>query len=207
MLEWILILGEVSAAAAEVEYVHAVSSPPSSYPPTLLDVACRLPLDTPMRDPDLVTYAHEGNHGLCRGKEGFHGVYVGQGLRIFIPTPPILTEDVFNAIPESERGTIWKTYRDQGRTEYWSTQPLMLLDEWAAYLTGSMTRRELKLETRRETEVYCAEMARYAHQMYVMAKAEKTYPIRDLREFCQWQEARCRRTIPDWSTLFPKKFD
>jgi hypothetical protein len=83
----------------------------------------------------------------------------------------------------------------------------MLLDEWAAYLAGSMTRRELGLQARRETEVYCAEMAGYAHQMYVMAKAIPAYPIKDLREFCQWQEARCRRTIPDWGTLFTKRFD
>lgn len=207
MLEWILVLGEMQAGAAEVEYVHTVSAPPSSFPPTLLDVASRLPLDTQMRDPDLVTYAHEGNHGLCRGRPGFHGVYVGQGIRIFIPTPPLVTEEVFNAVPEPERGPIWKTYRDQGRTEYWSTQPLMLLDEWAAYLAGSMTRRELRLDVRRETEVYCAEMAGYAHRMYVMAKAIPTYPIKDLREFCLYQSERCRRTIPDWGTLFTKKFD
>ena len=46
MLEWILLIGEATAAGAEIEYVPVVSSPPSGFPRTLIDVASRLPLDT-----------------------------------------------------------------------------------------------------------------------------------------------------------------
>ena len=206
MLEWILLIGEATAAGAEIEYVPVVSSPPSGFPRTLIDVASRLPLDTDAREPDLVTYAHEGTHFLCRGREGSHGIYVTNGLRIYIPTPPVLTEDVFQAIPLAERGPIWNTYRDQGRSEYWAAQPLMLLDEWTSYLHGSMARGELGLATRRESDVYCAEMARYVHQLYVMAGKCPGYPINELKSFCVWNEDRCRRAIPEWGTLFTKKF-
>jgi hypothetical protein len=206
MLEWILLIGEARAAGAEIEYVPVVSSPPSSFPRTLIDVASRLPLDTDAREPDLVTYAHEASHFLCRGREGCHGIYVTNGLRIYIPTPPLLTEDVFQAIPAGERGPIWNTYRDQGRSEYWAAQPLMLLDEWTAYLHGSMARGELGLTTRRESDVYCAEMARYVHQLYVMAERCPDYPINELKAFLVWNDDRCRRAIPDWGTLFTKKF-
>jgi hypothetical protein len=206
MISLIVLFGELAAGAAEVEYAPAVSAPPVAFPWTLTDIAARLPVNTDAKDADLVTYAHEGNHFLCRGKPGFHGVYIGNGIRVFVPTPPLLTAEVFAAIPKEERGSIYETYRRQGATEYWSVQPLMLLDEWAAYTSGSITRGELKLATRQESDRYCAEMATYAWHLWTMAKALPQYNSRDLTEFCRWNEERCKLRIPGWRTMFTREF-
>jgi hypothetical protein len=195
------------AVAGEVEYVHALWSPPAGYPPMLRDIASRLPPDTDAREPDLITYAHEGNHFLSRGRVGGHGVYVGNGLRIVLPTPPLTTEEVFAAIPAEKRGSIYETYLRQGRTDYWAAQPLMILDEWAAYIAGSTARRQLSLDARRETNVHCATMAGYAAVLYRMAKDCEGYPHAKLKGFCDWQLARCREVIPDWSQLSDATFD
>jgi len=205
MLAWMLIF-ELAAGAAEVEYAPAVSPTPAAFPAVLGDIACRLPFDTDAKDADLVTYAHEGNHFLCRGKAGFHGLYIGNGIRVFVPTPPLLTAEVFAAIPAEDRGSIYETYRQQGATEYWSIQPLMLLDEWCAYTSGSITRGELKLGNRQESDRYCAEMATYVWHLWRMSQALPHYDSRDLTEFCRWNEERCKLRIPGWRTMFTREF-
>jgi hypothetical protein len=210
-MDWLLIailgLSEASAVGADLEYVPGIWAPPAYYPATLRDIAGRLPERTDARDADLITYAHEGNHFLCRGKPGYHGVYVGNGLRIFLPTPPLVTERVLLAVPEHKRGTIFPTYINQGRTEYWAAQPLMILDEWAAYIAGSKTRAESKGIQRRETTVHCATFAGYAAVLYAMAKDCPGYPADELRTFCLWQLDRCREAIPDWDQLSDAKFE
>lgn len=206
-MTWLLLLfAEATLGAAEVEYVPQVSPTVASYPATLQDIASRLPLTTDARDADLVTYSHEGNHFLCKGREGFHGVYIGDGLRIYIPNPPLVTDAVFNAIPDDMRGDIWKTYRDQGRTEYWSTRPLMILDEWCAYYSGSKARQELALPDRQESDRHCATMAGYAAVLLRMARQCEGYPHSELQMFCEWHEQRCRRVIPGWTRMFRDSF-
>lgn len=198
----------LTAQAAEVEFVRPVWAPPAGFPATLRDIASRLPPDTQARDADLITYAHEGAHFLSSGKrKGHHGVYVGRGLRVYIPTPPITTPELFRAIPLEKRGSIYDTYRLQGEHEGWVAQPLMVLDEWNAYLSGSMARSELSMDGRRETTVHCATMAGYAEVLYRLAKGNPGYPINDLKEFCNWQLTRCRETIPDWDQLSDARFD
>ena len=205
--ELLLLFGEATAGAAELEYVAKLWSPPAEFPPTLADIAGRLPSNTQAKDADLITYAHEGSHFLSRGKESFHGVYAGNGLRIFIPTPPVLTAEVFAAIPTVERGNIYETYRQQGATAYWAPQPLMLVDEWVAYTHGSLARRELGIPTRQESDRYCAEMGNYVWHLHRLAKAKPAYPIAELTAFCRWNEERCRTFIPEWRKMFTKTFD
>lgn len=208
MLTYLLCLfSEAAAGAAEVEYVGRLWHPPQAFPPTLQDIAGRLPMATPAKDADLVTYSHEGSHFLSRGKEGFHGLYIGNGIRVFLPTPPILTAEVFAAVPEEERGDIYETYRRQGESEYWIAQPLMVVDEWVAYTHGSLARRELALPTRQESDRYCATMGTYVWHLHRLAKARPDYPIKDLTEFCRWNDERCRTFIPEWDRLFRKKFE
>lgn len=210
-MDWLYIailgLSEAMAMGAEVEYVARVWSPPAEFPPALRDVASRLPPSTDAKDADLITYTHEGNHFLCRGKPGFHGVYIGNGIRVWIPTPPLATERVFQAVPESKRGSIYQTYLNQGRTDYWSTQPLMILDEWQAYIAGSQTRAQILTRQRKETTVHCATFAIYAETLYRLAKECREYPITDLKNFCNHQLDRCREIIPDWDSLCDVKFD
>lgn len=204
--ELLLMFGEAACGAAEVEYVPVIWSPPASYPPVLRDIASRLPSNTSAKEDDLATYAHEGSHFLSRGKEGYHGLYVGNGLRIFIPTPPVLTAEVFAAIPESERGTIYETYRQQGQNDYWAVQPLMVLDEWCAYLAGSSARVQLGWEKRQESDRHAATMATYAWYLQRLANKAPEYNPADLNAFLVWMDERSRLTIPKWDEMFKKKF-
>lgn len=210
-MDWLLIaimgLSEAHASGADLEYVTRSWEPPASYPATLRDIASRLPVATDARDADLITYAHEGNHFLCRGKPGYHGVYVGHGLRVFIATPPLITANVLLSVPEKKRGTIFQTYLAQGRTDYWAAQPLMILDEWVAYIAGSKARSELSVAERRETTVHCATFATYAETLYRLARECEGYPAGELQTFCKWQLARCREIIPDWGQLSDVTFD
>lgn len=181
--------------------------PPADWPCTLRDIAGRLPRNTDARDDDLITYAHEGSHFLCKGRPGFHGVYILGGERRWIPTPPLITEQVLAAVPERHRGSIYKTYLRQGQSEYWATQPLMILDEWSAYTHGSMVRRELGVRERQETERHCATFARYAQVLHRLAKRCDGYDITELTAFCLWNLERCKTSIPDWDILCDVRFD
>lgn len=166
---------------------------PAGFPPTLRDIASRLPRDTDAREPCLITYAHEGNHFLCRGKPGYHCIYIGAGRRWEIPTPPLVTEEVFARIPEEYRTSIYPIYLRQGQTEYWHAQPLMILDEWRAYTVGSLVRQELGQKSRAETVAHTKTMARFAKQLHTMAKEIPEYDLTELTKFCQWNLGECYR--------------
>lgn len=168
-------------------------TPPQGFPPTLRDIASRLPRDTDAREPCLITYAHEGSHFLCVGKPGYHCIYVGEGKRWEIPTPALVTEEVFAAIPQDMRGTfLYQTYLRQGRSEYWASQPLMILDEWRAYTAGSKTRQEAGIDSRAETVTHTETFTTYAKVLCDLAKEIEGYDMTELREFCRWNLAQCR---------------
>lgn len=168
--------------------------PPGGFPPTLRDIASRLPEDTDAREPCLITYTHEGSHFLCRGKPGAHCIYIGGGRRWEIPTPPLTTEEVFAAIPDQHRSTtLFRTYLRQGQSEYWANQPLMILDEWRAYTAGSKARQEMRVATRAETVRHMESFATYAKVLYDLAKEIEGYDSTELREFCRWNLAECQR--------------
>lgn len=189
-MRWALLL------CASVCYgeIPELWSPPSSFPPTLRDVASRLPANTAAREPDLITYAHEGQHFLCKGRQGYHGIYIGGGKRWEIPTPPLTTEEVFAAIPGDMRGTtLYRTYLSQGRSEYWARQPLMLLDEWRAYTVGSHVRQELGWAKREETVRHMETFTIYVKVLYDMAGDIEGYDRTTLEEFCRWNLGECRK--------------
>lgn len=185
----------------EVDYYWR---PHSSWPPTLRDIAGRLPANTDARDDDLITYAHEGSHFLCKGGEGRHGIYILHGLRQWIPTPPLLTVQVLAAVPHEKRGSVYPTYLRQAGDKYWVAQPLMILDEWTAYTHGSMVRRELAVDERQETDVHCRTFAGYAEVLWRLAKECEGYDTTELQRFCRWNLARCKEAIPDqdWDVSF-----
>lgn len=181
------------AAVCAGEELPVLWAPPHGFPPTLRDIASRLPESTDARDACLITYTHEGSHFLCRGKPGYHCIYVGQGRRWEIPTPPLLTEEVFAAIPKDMHGTtLYDTYLKQGRSEYWSAQPLMFLDEWRAYTVGSLARQELGLSSRAETVRHLESFTVYVEVMYRLASELEGYDRTQLREFCRWNLGQCR---------------
>lgn len=179
--------------------------PPASFPAILRDIASRLPRDTDARDADLITYTHEGTHFLSKWREGYHGVYILGGNRHFIPTPPLTTEHVLGSVPAHKRGSIYETYLRQGRTEYWTTQPLMILDEWNAYTHGCMARREMSLASRGETDVHCYTFAGYAEVLFRLAKDCPSYDSTELQRYCRWNLERCKATIPEM--IWDQRFD
>jgi hypothetical protein len=182
------------AAVCSGEELPVLWNPPSGFPPTLRDIASRLPRDTDAKEACLITYTHEGSHFLCRGKKGYHCVYVGEGKRWEIPTPPLVTEEVFAAFPGEMRGTtLYRIYLRQGQTEYWSAQPLMILDEWRAYTVGSQTRQELDMTTRAESVRHLESFTVYAKVLYDLAKEIEGYDISELRDFCRWNLEECRK--------------
>jgi hypothetical protein len=180
--------------------VPVIWNPPAGYGPTLRDIASRLPSNTPAREPDPITYGHEGSHFLSRFKPGEHGLYALEGRVEWIPIPPLRTAEVFSAVPEHERGTIYVTYLRQGQSEGWADRPTMILDEWTAYLRGSTIRRELKIASRQETDRHCMTFARYSRVLCRMARRCEGYDRRKLVDFCRRTLADCRQTITDWDT-------
>lgn len=175
------------------EEIPVLWSPPAGFPPTLRDIASRLPENTDARDACLITYTHEGNHFLCLGKPGFHCIYIGSGRRWEIPTPPLVTEEVFAKIPEEYRTSIYPIYLRQGRDEYWAAQPLMILDEWRAYTAGSLARQELGLKTRAETVAHMNTMAWFSKTLHTMAQEIPEYDMTELTSFCRWNLGECYR--------------
>lgn len=174
-----------------------VWSPPAHWPPLLRDVASRLRRDTDARDADLITYTHEATHFLSRWQPGGHGVYIGDGRRHYVLTPPLRTADVLASVPADRRGTIYHTYYRQGLTEYWVDQPLMIIDEWNAYTHGCIARREMLLASRGETDVHCRTFAGYAEVLCQLASRCEGYDMTELRRYCRWNLERCRQTIPE----------
>lgn len=187
------ILLALIALPVMAEEIPVLWVPPPQFPPTLRDIASRLPRDTDARDACLITYTHEGSHFLCKGRPGFHCVYIGGGRRWEIPTPPLVTEEVFARIPKEHRTSIYPIYLRQGRDEYWASQPLMILDEWRAYTAGSLARQELGLRTRAETVAHTKTMARFSKTLHTMAKEIPEYDMTELTKFCRWNLGECYR--------------
>lgn len=188
-----------------LEKVDILWAPSSQLPPTLLDIASRLPSDTDAKDTDLVTYAHEGSHFLCICKSDRHGLYVLGGLRVYLDIPNLSMLELFSSIPHEDRGEIYTTYQKQGSHPFWSNRTTMVLDEWLAYTHGSMTRRELAMDQRSETDRYCATMATYCWYLLQILN-RKGYDTDDIQEFCTWNNHRCSIAIDHWDVLFTKKF-
>jgi hypothetical protein len=67
-----------------------------------------------------------------------------------------------------------------------------LLDEWNAYITGTIARRQLGWEKRSETEDFAREMERYCRVMLsVVKKRDPDYAdIQNLSNFIEWQSDR-----------------
>jgi len=187
--------------------VPPVWEPPASMVPTLRDLVSRLPEDCPAWEPCPITWGHESSHFLSLGKPGWHGLYFLNGERRWVPIPPLITEQVFAQIPVAKRGNIYDTYLNQARSDYWSTRPVMILDEWVAYLRGAQVRQELGWLKRGETVTYCVTMAEYAHVLYRMAREIPDYDHDALQEVCAEILEECRQTIPGWEKLTDVSFD
>lgn len=171
----------------------------------LTDLYCRL--DNPYHwidptDPgDLVTWAHEMAHGASNrlhASTAKHGIYLENGKGIVLSHPKVTIEQVANAVPKDQKGPIFKLYMVEQRKD-WNKSPIYLLDEWNAYITGTIARKQLGWEKRKETEAFALEMERYCRVMLsVVQKRNPEYPdIQHLKNFISWQSNRFATLVKD----------
>jgi len=183
--------GLVTGAAPEVR------AAPVAGPPVLVDLLARVPRPFYWRDEaepgDLVTWAHEATHGMTSVVSGGgYGLYLLDGRAVVFKRHPRVTiGQVAAMIPAGERGEVFDLYLVRQRVD-WDREPLYLLDEWNAYVHGTIARRQTGQADRQETERYASEMARYCGWLVkAVERFDPTYPeIDQLRGFVEWQSQR-----------------
>lgn len=128
-------------------------SPPSaSLPPTLRDIASRLPKDgRQYRYENLVTWAHEATHGVnaeiknsYREQHGYppvNGFYCLEGRGVVLDELRTTLRQVAQSVPASLRGSKYHYLIES--QDAWNAQPLFIFDEWVAYYNGAVVAREL----------------------------------------------------------------
>jgi hypothetical protein len=180
-----------------------VTKPVAKKVPILTDLYCRVPNPdyfADHREPDdLVTHVHELTHGVSNRLHAStikHGIYLGDGKGIVLKHPKVTIEQVANHVPKEDRGPIFKLYLVDQRRD-WNTSPAYLLDEWNAYIHGSIARKQLGWQKRKETEDFAKEMERYCRVMLtVVKKHDPEYPdLQHLSNFIDWQSERFDRIV------------
>jgi hypothetical protein len=178
-----------------------VRIPPAGHPPVLSDVIARLPDPTYWRDQteptDLVTWTHEGSHGVCvrlPRVKGSHGIYLLNGLSVYLRHPRLTIGEAAATIPPNERGRIFNLYMVESRRD-WDREPIYIVEEWVCYVHGTLARRQLGLDRREETESHALEMERYSRAILALAKRkDPTYADADkFAAFIEWNADRFRR--------------
>ncbi len=194
----------VQSPAPALEFVSGpsvVRPPLKSSPPVLADVLRRLPDPTYWRDQteptDLVTWTHEGSHGVCvrlPRVKGAHAIYLLDGQAVYLRHPRLTIGQVAGTIPPKERGRIYKLYMVDQRRD-WDREPIYLVEEWTCYVHGTLARRQLGLERREETESHALEMERYCRAILALARrVDPTYSdAGKLSAFIEWNAERFRR--------------
>lgn len=169
----------------------------------LTDLYCRLEKPHYWADPkepdDLVTWVHELTHGASNRLQAStikHGIYLGNGIGIILKHPKVTIEQVANAVPKEQRGTIFKLYMVEQRRD-WNNSPIYILDEWNAYIAGTIARKQLGWDKRGETVTFAREMERYCRTMLaVVEKRDPTYPdLQNLDGFIEWQSDRFNKIV------------
>jgi hypothetical protein len=178
-----------------------VRIPPAGHPPVLSDVIARLPDPTYWRDQteptDLVTWTHEGSHGVCvrlPRVQGSHGIYLLNGQSVYLRHPRLTIGEAAATIPPKERGRIFNLYMVESRRD-WDREPIYIVEEWVCYVHGTLARRQLGLTRREETESHALEMERYSRAILALAKRkDPTYPdAAKFAAFIEWNAERFRR--------------
>jgi hypothetical protein len=189
------------ATGAGLGLVAGVAPPvrpsPVAGPPALVDLLSRVPRPFYWRDEaepgDLVTWAHEATHGMTgEVSAGGYGLYLLEGRAIVFKNHPRVTiGQVAAMVPQPERGDIFDLYLVKQRGD-WDREPLYLLDEWNAYVHGTLTRRQTGQGNRQETERYASEMERYCRWLVkAVERFDPAYPeLNRLRAFVEWEADR-----------------
>lgn len=194
----------VSASEPEFSFLEPLRKVNSALPPSLQDIESRLPPGHGMNDADLVTWAHEGTHGIDsrHSRDPVRAFYVLDGKMAKFRHPRLTITDVAAAVPHELRGGIYKHYLGT-QTKWWNEQPLYIMHEWIAYINGSQVRKELGWAKRGETEAHMAEMGVYvATLVSLTATKDPTYDLGPLVTFIRWNAARGKSIADDrWNGL------
>jgi hypothetical protein len=170
---------------------------PVTGPPVLCDILSRVPTPTYWRDErepdDLVTWAHEATHGMTGVVKGKgYGLYLLDGKAVVFDAHPRVTiGQVAAMVPEADRGQVFDLYMVKQRAD-WNAEPLYLLDEWNAYVHGSLARKQLGQKSRQETERFAREMERYCRCLVTAVELlDPGYrELPALQAFVEWQSQR-----------------
>jgi hypothetical protein len=171
----------------------------SQWSPTMRDIARHLPPQDVLaarHDEDLITWAHEAHHFLnSRLSDSRHrGFYLLDNTVWRFPVTEHTTlSAVAAAIPDEDRGTVFKTYMIDSQKD-WEQIPLYPFDEAVAYWSGAMVRQEIGKTERQETERFGVELLVYS--MYaateICKREGEDYPKQELLDFLDLLVARAR---------------
>jgi hypothetical protein len=163
------------------------------------DIESQLWTGHPYRDSDLMTWAHEGTHGvnsrIRRGKTGeYNGFYCLNNRAVLLPEPKGLTlRQVFAKIPD-KLPQLASVYVQNG-LQYWNNEPLYLFDEWVSYTSGMEVVAELNIPDQ-GTRKFVMEFARWC---YILGKMVNN---NDLNIFYNWNRERMLRLLGRESEVF-----
>jgi len=132
------------------------------------DVDSRLPKGHQFKDPNSVTFCHEGCHGVnsrlrnqySQSLGKINCLYMLDGKAVICPEPSITLSQVAKVVPKELQGNIFKLYL-VSQQRYWNDRSLYLFDEWSAYQAGCMNRIEEQLEERSDSILSMIEMCVY----------------------------------------------
>ncbi len=154
--------------------------------PVVADIESHLPAGHPYRDSDLITWVHEGTHGInsqLRGLFGKPAFYVLGNRAILLKEEPHTTlTRVSRLVPVSLRGDVYNLYLLQSR-RWWENEPSYIFDEFAAYTNGAEARISLRIQARQETVRYMLELSVYSTCVPWSAKSGDP----QMRNFIMWQ--------------------
>jgi hypothetical protein len=175
-------------------------------PPTLKDVLSRLPeheaVAAKAGETCPITHAHEATHFVnsraSTAKE--RGFYLLDGIAWRVPIPKrTKLMHVAEAVPPKYRGKTYQTYLIDAQ-QWWQDIAIYPLDEAVAYENGCLTRNELGMATRQETERFAVELLVYSKYAVdeVCRREGDDYSKGELRDLLELLVARARMVIKDF---------
>jgi hypothetical protein len=159
ILLFILLFPSVSMSQ-ELKTIQINPLRPDTVGGLLGDIDCRMggwPDWKIYRDPDKVTWAHEGTHSvnarLRMENRGLNGFYLLNGTAVILSNPKITLKNIADAIPREKRqSSLYKLYLVDAQP-HWNHRPFYCIDELVAYLNGTVIGVEHNMD-RRSIESY-----------------------------------------------------
>ncbi len=160
--------------------------------PIIADIESHLPAGHPYRDSDLITWVHEGTHGInsqLRNEFRRPGFYVLRNRAVLLNKEPNTTlTQVARIVPVSLRGDVYQLYLIDSQ-RWWNNEPSYVFDEFVAYTNGAEARMSLRIQARQETVRYMLELSVYSTCVSRAAKSKDS----QIRAFLMWQIERAMK--------------